>query len=148
MFRVKLFSVYTNFIFILIFGALPCLSAQAAARPWSKLTPIQQEALAPIAPQWDTLPDMQQKRLLATTKTYPKLSPDKKHRFLDRLTEWSKLTPEQRNRAREKYKAFSKVAPDKRTEVKQMVLQSELEKMSAASGVARIPEVSEEEQRQ
>lgn len=140
--------IFASFIPVLLSGALLCLPAQAAAKPWSALTPVQREALAPIAQQWDTLPDIQQKRLLATTKSYLKLSPDQKQRFLNRLTEWSKLTPEQRNRAREKYKAFSKVAPDKRAEVKKMVLQTELEKLYAASGVARIPEVSEEEQKQ
>lgn len=128
---------------------LPGMAAQAATQPWLKLTPMQQEALAPLAQQWDALPEVQQNRLLATTRSYPRLSPKQKQRFLDRLTEWSKLTPEQRNRAREKYKAFKKVAPDKREEVKKMVLQNELEKIYGItdSGVSRIPEVSEEEQR-
>lgn len=141
-------KVFASLISVLLSVTLLCLPAQAAVKSWSALTPVQQEALAPIAQQWDALPDMQQKRLLATTKSYPKLSSDQKQRFLNRLTEWSKLTPEQRNRAREKYKAFSKVAPDKRAEVKKMVLQTELEKLYAASGVERIPEVSEEEQKQ
>ena len=127
---------------VVALSALLCLPAQAATKPWSTLTPVQQEALTPIAQEWETLPDMQQKRLLATTKRYPKLSPDQKQRFLNRLTEWSKLTPAQRNRAREKYKAFSKVPPEKREEVKRMVRQSEVERMSAAaaSSVAPTPE--------
>lgn len=141
-------KVFASLIFVLLTGALLCLPAQAAAKPWPALTPMQQEALTPIVKQWDTLPDIQQKRLLATTKSYPRLSPDQKQRFLNRLAEWSKLTREQRNQAREKYKAFSKVAPDKRAEVRKMVLQTELEKLYAASGVERIPEVSEEEQKQ
>lgn len=115
--------------------------AYAATKPWSALTPLQQEALAPIAQQWSTMPDKQQKRLLATTKRYPQLTPDQKQIFLARLTEWSKLTPEQRNRAREKYKAYSKLPPDKREEVKRLVRQTEAEKMPApaASGVTPTP---------
>jgi len=120
-------------------SALPCLPAQAATQPWSALTPVQQEALAPIAHEWSTMPEIQQKRLLATTKRYPQLSPQKKQLFLTRLTEWSKLTPEQRNRAREKYKAFRKVPTDKREEMKRMVLQREAEKLSAVPASAVAP---------
>jgi len=120
-------------------SALLCLPAHAATQPWSALTPMQQEALAPIAHEWSTMPDIQQKRLLATTKRYPQLSPRKKQLFLTRLTEWSKLTPEQRNRAREKYKAFSKVPPEKREEIKRLVLQREAEKLSAVPSSAVAP---------
>lgn len=126
-------------------GVIASFSTHAAQRPWASLTPVQQEALAPIARQWDTLPEIQQKRLIATTRGYPKLTPGQKQRYLAKLTDWSMLTPEQRNRAREKYKAFRKVAPEKRKEVKMMVLQSEAEKMAAAaSAVERIPEVEHE----
>jgi Protein of unknown function (DUF3106) len=132
------FSVITIFFAL---NALFCTSAIAASKPWTTLTPMQQEALAPIAQQWSTLPETQQTRLLATTKRYPQLSPQQKQLFLARLTDWSKLTQEQRNRAREKYKAFRKVEPAKREEVKKMVRQSEAEKTSAtaASGVVAAP---------
>ena len=101
------------------------LSTHASAQAWLKLTPLQQEALSPLAKEWETLGDKQQKRLLATTNRYPQLKPAEKRRFQARITEWSKLTPEQRNRAREKYAAFKKISPEKREEVKRMVLQSE-----------------------
>jgi hypothetical protein len=123
----------TRLTLVASLSALLCLPAHAATQPWSTLTPMQQEALAPIAHEWSTMPEIQQKRLLATTKRYPQLSPKKKQLFLTRLTEWSKLTPEQRNRAREKYKAYSKVPADKREEMKRMVLQREAEKMAAAA---------------
>ena len=137
----KLFRLFHRLLVAASLCALLGVPAYAATKPWSALTPMQQEALAPIAQQWDAMPDKQQKRLLATTKRYPQLTPAQKQLFLARLTEWSKLTPEQRNRAREKYKAFSKVPPDKREEVKRMVRQSEAEKMpaAAASGVTQTP---------
>ena len=145
----KLLRVLIKLILASSISLLLCMPAYAAKKPWSTLTPMQQEALAPIAQQWDAMPDTQQFRLLATTKGYQKLTPAQKQIYLTKLTEWSKLTPEQRNRAREKYKAFSKVAPEKREAVKKMVLESEAEKTAAAaSSVERIPEVSEEEQRQ
>lgn len=138
----RLFNKLTIAVRISAFLCLSALSlsAQAAAKPWASLTPLQQEALAPLVLQWDTLPEKQQKRLLATTRGYPQLSPVKKKVFLDRLTEWSKLTPEQRKRAREKYKAFSKVEADKREEVKRRVLQTEAEKLSAVSASSVSPE--------
>ena len=143
----KQFRFLQSLVLALGVSFLLSFPAYAAKMSWTTLTPMQKEALAPIAQQWDTLPDKQQKRLLATTKGYPKLSPNEKQHFLTRLTDWSKLTPEQRDRAREKYKAVSKLAPEKREEVKKMVLQSEAEKLSAAaSAVERIPEVPEEEQ--
>lgn len=141
----KLFRIPKNLALVFGLSLLMCLPAYAAKKPWATLTPMQQEALAPIAQQWDSMPDKQQIRLLATTKRYPKLTPKQKQLYLTKLTDWSKLTPEQRDRARAKYKAFSKIAPEKREAVKQMVLQSEAEKMAAAaSGVERIPEVEHE----
>ena len=68
---------YLNLTVALFLSAIPCMSVQAATKPWTSLTPMQQEALAPIAQEWDTLPDKQQKRLLATTKRYHKLSAEK-----------------------------------------------------------------------
>lgn len=136
----KLFQIFNSLTIVIVLGILPSSSAFAAKRPWTKLTPVQQEALAPVAGEWDTMEERLQKRLLATTTKYPKFSVKQKQRFQTRLTEWSKLTPEQRNRAREKYKAYSKIPSDKREEMKRMVLQKEAEKMSAASSVAETPE--------
>jgi len=122
---------------LIVFGLfyLACFSAYAESKPWTKLTPQQQEALAPLAKEWNSLPEMQQKRLLATTKRFHQLSPDKKKVFLTRLTEWSNLTPAQRNQARKTYKAFSEAAPDKREEIRRIVLESEAEHALPASGV-------------
>lgn len=130
----KLFRTQFNRLVIaIVLGMVSSTSANAAKQSWSTLTPMQQEALAPVAKEWKTMPETQQKRLLATTKSYAKLSPELKQRFQTRLTEWSKLTPEQRNRAREKYQAFHKIPKEKREEVKRMVLQTEAEKNAATT---------------
>ena len=137
----NLFRFFNLFAIAITFCAVLSLPAYASKQNWSALTPMQQEALAPIAHEWESMPEKQQKRLLATTIRYPQFTPNQKQRFLTRLTEWSKLTPEQRNRAREKYKALSKVPLDKREEMKRMVLQKEEEKLSAAaSAVDSAPE--------
>jgi predicted DNA-binding transcriptional regulator YafY len=137
----KQFRFFNLLAVAIAFSMLLDLPAYAGKLPWAMLTPIQQEALAPVTQEWDSMPEKQQKRLLATTKRYPQFTANEKQRFLARLTEWSKLTPEQRDRAREKYKALSKVPSDKREEIKRMVLQQEAEKISAAaSAVENTPE--------
>jgi len=131
-------TIFNRLAALVLLSTMPYLPAYAAVKPWATLTPMQQEALAPIGQQWNTLPETQQKRLLATTKRYPQLSQEQKNLFLSRLTDWSKLTPEQRNQAREKYKNFRKLPPEKREEIKQKAHQKELNRNLgiAASGVA------------
>lgn len=135
--------VFLGLLLVFTLSTVLFTTAEAAPKRWTTLTPMQQEALAPVAGEWDTMPELQQKRLIAASKRYPKLLPDQKLRFLNRLTEWSKLTPAQRNRAREKYKAFNKVPAERREEVKLMIRQNEFDKTSAvaaSSSVAPSPD--------
>jgi small-conductance mechanosensitive channel len=119
---------------------LLCLPA-AYAEPWAALTPVQQEALAPLAKKWDTLPEKDtpsakgQRYYLNLAKHYPKLSEVQKQRLHERLERWSNLTPEQRKRAREKHAAISKISQDKRELLKQKLRERDAAK-AAASGVA------------
>ena len=103
--------------------------AYASPQAWQKLSPSEQEALAPLHAQWDSLPEHQQHHMLGIAQHYPGLNSDAKQRFLSRLSTWAKLTPEQRQAARDKYRAFSKVPADKREQVKQMIRQNEEAKM-------------------
>ena len=121
----KLICPLPRLVFTAALGLLFILPAQATTQSWKTLTPLQQEALAPIAPEWNKLPQKQRKRLLATAKSYQKLSPDQKQRFQTRLAEWVKLSQEQRNKARETHKAFSKLPPDIKEDVKQQVKKTE-----------------------
>lgn len=118
---------------ILLLASLLALPAFSAVTPWASLSPVQREALTPLASQWDTLPENQQQKLLALTKRYPQLTAEQKQRMHSRIEAWSKLTHEQRVQARQKYTAFSKLPPDKREEVKHMVRQQEAEKKAAAN---------------
>lgn len=121
-------------------------SAVAAGQAWRSLTPVQQEALAPLSQQWDKLPELQQHRLLNTTKRYPHLTPEQKQRFHSRLEAWSKLTPEQREAAREKYRAFKKVPAEKQEQVKQMIKQEQIRKeqaMKAMQAASSVPEAAQ-----
>jgi hypothetical protein len=119
---------------ILAAAGLFCLPLVARAVPWTDLSPMQQEALAPLSKTWNTLPDKRQQHLLTLAKHYPTLPPEKKDRFHKQLVPWSKLTPEQRERAREKYRVFSRIPQRQREEVRKRLLREQQEKNSA-SGV-------------
>ena len=84
----------TSTIALLFLCALSSTLAFASPQPWHKLTPVEQEALAPVQPQWNNLPEKQQQELLLMTEHYPKLNPAAKQRFLNRMTTWVQLTPE------------------------------------------------------
>jgi hypothetical protein len=108
----------------------------AAAEPyksWIQLTPIQQEALQPLAVQWGSLPEKLQNHLVHAANQYQKLRPEQKRRFQSRLEKWSKLTPEQRERARNNYLFISKAPPEKREQLKHRVREQEASKVNASS---------------
>jgi hypothetical protein len=121
-------------------AVLLCLPLLAAAEPWASLTPVQQEALAPLAKKWDALPEKDtpsakgQHYYLNLAKHYPKLTAVQKQRLHERLERWSNLTPEQRRHAREKLAAINKIPQDKREQFKQKVRERDAAK-AAASGV-------------
>lgn len=97
----------------------PTLAAAEPFKPWAQLTPMQHEALQPLAAQWDALPAKLQRNLLTASNHYPQLTLEQKKRFQSRLDAWCRLTPEQRERAREKFLAFKKAKPEIRAQVLQ-----------------------------
>jgi Protein of unknown function (DUF3106) len=109
------------------------LAAAEPFRPWAQLTPLQHEALQPLAAQWDALPAKLQRNLLTASNHYPQLTLEQKKRFQSRLDAWCKLTPAQRERAREKFLAFNKIKPEIRAQVIQKA--HEQAANSAASSV-------------
>lgn len=129
------------------FCLLCLICTDAVAGTWRSLTPVQQEALAPLAPEWDRLPAQQQQRLLKTSKHYPQLNSEQKQRFHERLVEWSKLTPQQREAARKKYRAFSNVPEEHRDQVKRMVKEDKAKKVEESrSGESKTEGLKAEEQ--
>ncbi len=109
------------------------LPAIAEAQPWSELTAMQKEALAPLSDTWGTLDDGERDHFLKLASHYPSLAPEKKVRMQENLVKWSKLTPEQRKSARKNYRAFSQIPEHQRKEVRKMV--REQQQQEIASGV-------------
>ncbi|MDD2915716.1 MAG: DUF3106 domain-containing protein [Gallionella sp.] len=132
-------TIIAVFLLLCVTGS----SAIAAEKSWHSLTPVQQEALAPLSQQWDKLPELEQHDLLNTASRFPHLTPEQKLRFHSRLETWSKLTPTQRKAAREKYRAFKNVPTEKQEQVKQMVKQEQARReqtMKAQQAADGIPE--------
>jgi hypothetical protein len=91
------------------FPALP-------AKPlWVELTPLQKQALAPLASEWDKLDSPHKKKWLAISSKYASLKPDQQLRLQDRMRDWAKLTPEQRRVARESYSRTKKLNPGQKS---------------------------------
>ncbi|TFW02416.1 DUF3106 domain-containing protein [Oxalobacteraceae bacterium OM1] len=83
---------------------------------WSELTPAQQQALAPLAPEWDRLDSFRKNKWLAIGNKYATMKPDEQQRIQERMRDWVKLTPEQRRIARESFARAKKLPPDQKSE--------------------------------
>jgi hypothetical protein len=68
---------------------------------WAELTPMQQQALAPLASSWNTtISEPQKRKWLEISKNYPSLSPEGQANLHSRMNEWVTLSPQQRAQAR------------------------------------------------
>lgn len=80
-------------------GASP-MPAAPSKPLWSELTPLQQQALQPLAGTWSTISEAQKRKWLAISKNYPSLPPDGQSTMHGRMNEWVSLSPLQRAQAR------------------------------------------------
>lgn len=72
------------------------------SRPlWVELTPLQQQALAPLASSWNTtISEAQKRKWLAISKNYDRLPLEGQATLNSRMNEWVALSPQQRAQAR------------------------------------------------
>jgi hypothetical protein len=92
-------------------------TSQGLVRPlWSELTPLQQQALAPLAGEWDQLDTFRKGKWLAIGNRYHSMKPDEQNRVQERMREWIKLTPEQRKMARESFARAKKLDSTQKNE--------------------------------
>ncbi|WP_411880326.1 DUF3106 domain-containing protein [Polaromonas sp. YR568] len=73
-----------------------------ASKPlWAELSPMQQQALAPLASGWNTtISEPQKRKWLEISKNYPSLTPEGQANLHSRMNEWVTLSPQQRAQAR------------------------------------------------
>ncbi|MEO7954999.1 MAG: DUF3106 domain-containing protein [Polaromonas sp.] len=75
--------------------------AKATSRPaWSELTPLQRQALAPLASNWNTISESQKRKWLEISKNYSSLPPEGQATLNSRMHEWVTLSPQERAQAR------------------------------------------------
>ena len=67
---------------------------------WNRLTPLQQQALKPLAASWQSISEPQRLKWLAISKNYPSLPPAEQVTMHGRMNEWVALSPVQRAEAR------------------------------------------------
>lgn len=89
---------------------LAAKSIEPDTRPrWNELTPIQQNALAPLAAEWNKIEVFRKKKWLEIGNRYVNMSAEEQSRMQERMREWAKLTPDERRVAREIYTRTKKL---------------------------------------
>ena len=79
----------------------PPAKAVVSRPSWAELTPVQQQALAPLASSWNTtMSEAQKRKWLALSKNYSSLPPEDQATLNSRMNEWVALSPQQRAQAR------------------------------------------------
>ena len=76
------------------------LPAVASTFAWNRLTPLQQQALKPLATSWQSISEAQRMKWLAISKNYLSLPPAEQLTMHGRMNEWVALSPAQRAEAR------------------------------------------------
>lgn len=79
--------------------ALAQTSASDGPR-WNRLSPAQQEALAPLRSEWNRLDGARKRKWLEIAERFPRMSEDDRRRVHQRMLEWVRLSPQQRTLAR------------------------------------------------
>ena len=73
----------------------------AAGTAWSQLSPMQKQALAPLASSWNTtMSETQKRKWLEISKNYSTMTPQAQAMLNSRMSEWVALSPQQRAQAR------------------------------------------------
>ncbi|MGH8804512.1 MAG: DUF3106 domain-containing protein [Polaromonas sp.] len=79
----------------------PAPAKPVASRPsWAELTPMQQQALKPLALSWDAISEPQKRKWLEVSKNYSSLPPEGQATMHSRMNEWVTLSPQERAQAR------------------------------------------------
>ena len=100
-----------------------CLGGSASAvsplgqTPWSALSAVQREVLAPLKGDWDTMSEAGRQTWLGIASEYPALMPEEQARIRARMQDWARLSPEERERARDQYRALRSMPPEQREQL-------------------------------
>ncbi len=88
-------------------GVLPIVSGPN----WQELTPVQKDALKPLATQWNGLDDARKRKWIAIAANYVTLPPEGQAKLHSRMTEWVSLSQQQRAQARLNFAESKQLSP-------------------------------------
>lgn len=105
------------------FGAAP-VASQATAPPraissnapiWGKLSPTQQQTLAPLNQTWDSLSEAHRRKWIALVENYSNMTATEQSMLRSRMVEWAELKPHEREQARLNFALSKKLPPADRS---------------------------------
>lgn len=95
----------------LLLAAPALLSASAGAGDWDRLSPTEQQALAPLQAEWSHIDAAQRAKWLEMASRFPAMPDAERWRVQARMAEWARMTPQQRRQARQQFQQARKM-PD------------------------------------
>jgi hypothetical protein len=83
---------------------------------WNTLSPVQRNALKPLAASWANLGDTQKRKWITLSANYPQMSPAEQTKLHERMAQWAALSPRQREQARLNFADAKQISPQKKSE--------------------------------
>jgi len=77
---------------------------------WSRLSPTEQQALAPLASSWPSMNPAQQRKWLEVSRNFSSLPQTEQAKMQQRMREWAALSPQERTQARLNFGKTAEVA--------------------------------------
>lgn len=93
-------------------AATPAWATERVA--WTRLTPIQQQALDPLQADWASLSPDRQAKWLEVAARFPSMSSAERQRLHAHMVEWVRMTPQQRRTARLQFQEARRVSTEDR----------------------------------
>lgn len=81
---------------------------------WSSLTPVQQQALAPLQRDWRSIAAEPKQKWLEVAGRLPRMPAEERARVQERMAEWSRMTPAERASARVQFQEVRRLSPEDR----------------------------------
>lgn len=92
----------------------PNTAGTATGSSWQALTPVQRQALSPLAAQWAQLDDSGRQKWIKVASRFDALSPQERQRLQERMKQWAALPPSERGEARLRFQQTRQLPSDER----------------------------------
>lgn len=93
-------------------AAAPAWATERVA--WTRLTPVQQQALGPLQADWASLSPDRQSKWLEVAARFPSMNAAERQRLHAHMVDWVRMTPQQRRTARLQFQEARRVSTEDR----------------------------------